>query len=280
MGDEEEYELQLSINSYEKSDVIISIILGIIDITFIIFFSLYLKSENKKVNHLKQKLLKVFLIDFVTRLLYTKKYSSWTIYKELFFSLMNCIQFYLIISFLSSALVKSKRFSHMQIFFLSIIFFFITFSYERFSFSTSKKFSQMLLNKLILILQSTCILYCIYKTYGEFKKYIYEIANSIKCSNKELSKVYLFILGSPQSCLILFTIYYVLKIFFTFIKNPVYIIYSKILLNILKEAVKYFAFFVCQGIIYQYYTYKLEEDEIKEIKAHPEETEKLTINKY
>ena len=274
---EEEYELQLSINSYEKSDIIISIILGIIDITFIILFSLYLKSENKKVNHLKQKLLKVFLIDFISRLLYTKKYSSWTIYKELFFSLMNCIQFYLIISFLSSALVKSKRFSHMQIFFLSIIFFIITFSYERFSFSKPKTFFQMSLNKLILILQSTCILYCIYKTYEEFKNYIYEIANSIKCSEKELSKVYLFILGSPQSCLILFTLYYVLKIFFIFINNPVYIIYSKIVLNILKEAVKYFAFFVCQGIIYQYYTYKLEEDEIKEIKAHPDEIERLKI---
>ena len=274
---EEEYELQLSINSYEKSDIIISIILGIIDITFIILFSLYLKSENKKVNHLKQKLLKVFLIDFISRLLYTKKYSSWTIYKELFFSLMNCIQFYLIISFLSSALVKSKRFSHMQIFFLSIIFFIITFSYERFSFSKPKTFFQMSLNKLILILQSTWILYSIYKTYEEFKNYIYEIANSIKCSEKELSKVYLFILGSPQSCLILFTLYYVLKIFFIFINNPVYIIYSKIVLNILKEAVKYFAFFVCQGIIYQYYTYKLEEDEIKEIKAHPDEIERLKI---
>jgi len=280
MGDEEEYELQLSINSYEKSDVIISVILGFIDIVFIIVFSIYLKSQNKKVNHLKQKLLKVFLIDFITRLLYTKKYSSWTIYKELFFSFMNCIQFYLIISFLSYALVKSKRLSKKQIFLLCIIFFFITFSYERFSFSAPNNFSHVLLNKIILILQSTCVLYCIYKTYGEFKKYIYEIANSIKCNDKELSKVYLFILGSPQSCLILFTIYYVLKIFFIFIKNPVYVIYSKILLNILKEAVKYFAFCVCQGIIYQYYAYKLEEDEIKEIKAHPEETEKLTINKY
>ena len=273
----DENELQLSINSYEKSDIIISIILGFIDLFIIILFSIYLKSENKKVIHLKQKLLKVFLIDFISRLLYTKKYSSWTIYKELLFSFMNSIQFYLIISFLSSAIVKSKRFSQMQIFFLSTIFFFITFSYERFSFSAPTNFFKLMLNKFILVLQSFCILYCIYKTYEEFKKYIYDIANNIKCSEKELSKVYLFILGSPQSCLILFTIYYILKIFFIFINNPVYIIYSKIVLNILKEAVKYFAFSVCQGIIYQYYTYKLLEDEIKEIKAHPDEIEKLKI---
>ena len=276
MGDiEEEYELKLSIDSYEKSDVIISIILGIIDLVFIILFSIYLKSQNKKVNHLKQKLLKVFLIDFISRLLYTKKYSSWSIYKELFFSFMNCIQFYLIISFFSSTLSKSKRFSQMQIFLLCIIFFFVTFSYERFSFSTTKNFFKLSLNKFVLILQSACILYCINKAYEIFKKYIYDIANNIKCNNKELGKVYLFILGSPQSCLILFSTYYVLKIFFIFLNNPVYIIYSKIVLNILKESVKYFAFCVCQGIIYQFYTYKLEEDEIKEIKAHPDEIEKL-----
>ena len=273
----EEYQLQLSIKSYEKSDIIISIILGFLDLFFIILFSIYLKSENKKVIHLKQKLLKVFLIDFISRLLYTKKYSSWTIYKELLFSFMNSIQFYLIISFLSSAIAKSKRFSQKQIFFLGIIFFFITFSYERFSFSMPTNFVKVMFNKLILVLQSACILYCIYKAYEEFKKYIYDIANNIKYSEKELSKTYLFILGSPQSCLILFTIYYVLKIFFIFINNPVYIIYSKIVLNILKEAVKYFAFSVCQGIIYQYYTYKLVEDEIKEIKALPDEIEKLKI---
>lgn len=278
MGDYgEDYSLQLSIDSYEKSDVIISVILGIIDLFFIVLFSIYLKSENKKVIHLKQKLLKIFLVDFITRLLYTKKYSSWSIYKELLYTFMNCVQFYYIISFLSSSIIKSKRFSQMQIFLLSIIFFFITFSYEKVSFSKPKNFIKVILNKLTLIMQCTSILYCIYKTYEDFKKYIYDIANGIRCNGKELGKVYLFILGSPQSCLTLFTVYYLLKLFFIFIKNPVYIIYSKIVLNIVKEAGKYFAFCVCQGIIYQYYIYKLEEDEIKEIKAHPDEIEKLYI---
>jgi hypothetical protein len=125
MGDnEEDYELQLSINNYEKSDIIFSLCLGIIDLAFIILFSVYLETKNEVVNHLKQKLLKVFLIDFISRLLYTKtkKYISWTIYKELFFSFMNCIQFYLIISFLSSALGKSKKNSNKNIYFMHYIF--------------------------------------------------------------------------------------------------------------------------------------------------------------
>ena len=278
MGYNEEYELQLAINNYEKSDIIISLILGTLDLVFIILFSIYLEAKNEAVNHLKKKLLKIFIIDFISRLLYTKtkKYASWAINKELLFSFMNCIQFYLIISFLSSALGKPKKISHLKIFLLCIIFFFITFLYETFSFLASKILFQIRLDKLILILQSTCILICIYKSYEYLKKYIYEIANSLKCKDKEFGRVYLFILGSPQSCLFLSTIYYVLKILFIFTNNPIYIIYSKIVLNIHKEAVKYFSFCICQCIFFQYRSYKNVEDDLNKNKVQ-DEIEKLAL---
>ena len=245
---------------------------------FIILYSLYLEAKNEAVNHLKKKLLKVFIIDFISRLLYTKtkEYAPLIIYKELLFSFMNCIQFYLFISFISSALITSKKISQLKIFLLCIIFFFITFSYEKFSFLVSKHFFQIRLDKLIMIFQSTCILYCIYKEYQYFKKYIYEIANNLKCKDKELGKIYLFILGSPQSCLFLSSIYYVLKILSIFINNPIYIIYSKILLNIHKEAVKYFSFCICQCIFFQYRAYKNVEDEINKNKVQ-DEIEKLAL---
>ena len=88
MGYNEEYELQ-SINNYEKSDIIISLILGTLDLTFIILFSIYVQAKNEAVNHLKKKLLKIFIIDLISRLLYTKtkKYASWTIYKNYYFIL-------------------------------------------------------------------------------------------------------------------------------------------------------------------------------------------------
>lgn len=127
-----------------------------------------------------------------------------------------------------------------------------------------------------MIFQPTCILYCIYKEYQYFKKYIYEIAKSLKRNYKELGKVYLFILGSPQSCLFLSSIYYVLKILSIFINNPIYIIYSKILLNIHKEAVKYFSFCICQCIFFQYHAYKNVEDEMNKNKVQ-DEIEKLAL---
>ena len=52
----EDYELKISINNYEKSDIIISLILGTLDLAFIILYSLYLEAKNEAVNHLKKKL--------------------------------------------------------------------------------------------------------------------------------------------------------------------------------------------------------------------------------
>lgn len=274
MGDnKEEYELQLSINNYENSEIITSIILGIIDLVCIILFSLYLKTKKKAVKKLKKKLLQVFLFDFISRLLYTNKYSSWIICKELIFSFVDCIQFYLIISFLSSILEKSKKRNQIKIFPLSVLFFFITFSYEKFFFLPSKYFFQIRLDKLIVILQSTCILLCIYKSYENIKKYIYEITKSLKCKNQQLGRAYLFIEGSFQTCLFLFTIYYILKLSFIFINNPIFIIYSQIILNIQKEAVKYFVFCICLVIFYQYRDYKNIEEKNKDL----DEIEKLVI---
>ena len=92
--------IKISIDRYEKSDVILSLFFAFIDIFSIFFFILKIKSLNKKVVNLKKKLLKLFIIDFIARLFYTRKYSSWTFLKELFMTFMNTVQFYLIVSFI------------------------------------------------------------------------------------------------------------------------------------------------------------------------------------
>ena len=108
-------------------------------------------------------------------------------------------------------------------------------------------------------------MYWIYDSYENIKKYIYEITNTLQCQDKALGRAYLFILGSPQSCLFLFTIYYILKLSFIFTNNPIYIIYSKIILNIHKEAVKYFVFCICQVIFYQYSNFEKKNKVLDEI---------------
>lgn len=264
-----------SIYSYENSVIIISIIFAILDLLSIIIFSLILKPENRDINILKQILIKLFILDIIVRIIYTKKYSSWTIFKEIFLNIMTCIQFYLFISFLSLTLYKSKQLKRKgKIIQLCILFFLVNFSFEKiiyiFKYSNNISF---IINKFIILLQSFSILYFVYKLYKDIQKSVESIRNKILDNNKKKSKVYLLILGSPQSGFILYFIYYSLKIISTFINNPIFIIYANIGLNILRESSKYFIFFVCQAIIIylNHIKYKREKDN----KSSNEENEEL-----
>ena len=120
--------IKISIDCYEKSDVILSVFFAFIDIFSIFFFILKIKSVNEKVVNLKTKLLKLFIIDFIARLLYTRKYSSWTFLKELFMTFMNTVQFYLIVSFiLLNKSYSGEQHDSNKIYLICCIFFFCYF---------------------------------------------------------------------------------------------------------------------------------------------------------
>ena len=266
--------IKISIDCYEKSDVILSIFFAFIDLVSILFFVLKIISENEKVIKLKAKLFKLFIIDFILRLLYTRKYTSWTLTKEIFMTFMNTVQFYLVLSFILIAMNSEEKDSNLIK--NCPIFFFITFSYEYIFVLSSKSNLTILLNKLILLLQSIFTLHCIYKISETFKDKAVNIVNILKGNDDKPDKLNLFILGSPQSCYSLFYFYYILKIIFIFIKNPIFVIYANILLNIVKEASKYFSFFICIAILYQLNKIKIKiEDEQKK----PNSDEIVKLNK-
>lgn len=273
----EEDPLKLSMDSYEQSDVILTAFFAILDSCFIFYLVCYLKSANKKIIRLKNILFKLFFIDIIIRLLYTKKYSSWTFYKELFFTFMSTFQFYLIMSFINLAL-KNKKKENNDSFALWYcnVFFFLTFSYESIFFFNSTNEFKVILKKIILLMKSFGGLYCIYKFYERFCNNITEIANKLKGKKEKNEKLNLFILGSPQSCLFLFTFYYILKLIIVFIKNPITLIYINIIINIVKEASIIFLFIICQVILYQLYKIKVEDDQSKKKFSQTEENSKLT----
>ena len=91
--------MKQSIDSYEKSELILSLFFGILDLCCICFVCC-LNSINNKVIQLKINSFKLLGIDFTMRLFYTIKYSSWNIYKEIVYTLMGAVQFYLIINFI------------------------------------------------------------------------------------------------------------------------------------------------------------------------------------
>jgi len=273
----EEYLDKESITSYKRSDMILTLFFAVLDLIVIIVSSINLKSKKRKISELKQKVIKIFIFDIIIRLLYNVQYNSPNLYKENLLSLMNTSQFYLIISFLDLILFNPKLSKLQQSnkkdkqFKLCILFFFITFSYEKLPFPQITKIFNIKINKIILFIQSLVILYCIYKLHDNLKIKITDIVSNIKIETQDkkqinLIKFYLFILGSPLSCLILFTIYYCLKIVILFILNAVFALYASILLNIVKNSAKYFTFFVCEVIIYVLNKISIEKE--KELKKN------------
>ena len=261
------------IHSYKNSDIVITIFFACLDFISIIAFSFNFKPDNKNINKLKKILIKLFLIDIIIRILYTRKYSKWNIFKEIFLNIMTSIQFYLIISFLYFSLYSSKKkYSKGTIFQLCVIFFLFTFSYEiLFNIFSLPLFLSFLIKKLILLIQSfciLCILYYLFKLYKDLQKSMKNNRIIKIDEEKKNNVIYLIIIGSPQSIFILFSFYYILKIITTFINNPVLLIYANIILNIFKETSKYFIFFVCQAIIWY----------LNQIKFRNEEEEHEKLN--
>jgi hypothetical protein len=273
----EKYIDKESIYSYENSDIIISVFFAILDLISIVIFSINLIPENKDINTLKQKLIKLFSIDIIIRILYTRRYSTWSIYKELSLNIMTSIQFYLIISFFSLSLYNTKELKLKgSILKYCCCFFLITFSYEKIiDFFLIQNFYSFLIHKIIILIQSFGILYCIYKLFKDLQKNMNIIRVKIVDEYRKKDKIYLLILGSPKSSFILFLFYYALKVIAAFIINPVFIIYISIGLNILKETSKYFIFFVCQAIIWHLNEIRFRNDENETNKSQSEEVEKL-----
>ena len=101
MNDFFDYE---SIINYEKSNIIQEIYYAILDFAIIIISIFKIKTINDHMVNLKYKIIEVFILDIIIRLLCARKYSSWNIYKEIITTFINTIQFYLILSYLDKIL--------------------------------------------------------------------------------------------------------------------------------------------------------------------------------
>lgn len=284
----EDYVNKDDIVSYQHANIIISLFFAIFDFVIIVISSLNLKSKNEHISILKHKLIKLFIIDIINRILYTRKKNYKGLLGELISSVMSTSQFYFVISFIDEVLLISKNNvlkntnSVLEAIKLCIIFFITTFSYENILFTLSvylKNLNNFKLNRIIILIQSFCIIFLIYKLSKNIKEKVIQIGkNMMNSQTHQKQKMYLIILGSPNSCMALFVVYYALKIIFIFIKNPAFILYANIVLNILKGTCIYFVFLLCELIMYILNKIKVEKEEKKrklELKANIEEVDEL-----
>lgn len=274
-----EYFDQESIINYEKSEIIQEIYYSLLDLGIIILSIFKFSYKIQHMKSLKNKLIRVFVLDIVARIIYTRKYKSWNIYKELIIILLNSIQFYLILSFLiktayhnrANSLKKSDK--KTNVIKACFIFCLINFQYEN--------YLNKSIYKLILSLRCICILFCLFKLYIYLREIISEISNNRIKQSKVLinNKINFIILGSPLSCTLLFALYYLLKVVIIFIKTPALILYLNIIINIIKNSSKYFVFLICGAIIYilNIVESEKEKEKEKENKYYSDETNKMNI---
>ena len=120
--------------NYESANVILTLLFAVIDFIIIIFSLFNLGSKNKKIFLLKYKLISLFIIDIILKILYTNKdFKINSLYKEIFFQALISIQFHLILSFLEQGYndtrISNKEYTRKKwnSKFLCIIFSIVTF---------------------------------------------------------------------------------------------------------------------------------------------------------
>jgi hypothetical protein len=251
------------------------------DIGIIIFSNCKFKSKNEGVKSLIDILCSFLFIDIVMKFINIRKIkdSISTFVYELFLSALSTAQFYLILASLENIFHATKVrknlkfFDLMSIFPLSIIYFFLTFSYDKF-FSIYQK------PKIIFgVIQYITAIYCIYKLYELIKIKIIDIVNnSVKKKIIINTKLCLLILGSPLSAYILLITYYAIKICFLFIKNNLLFIYETIILKIFQEGSKYFIYLILMLFLYSLNEYNIKKEIIEKKSRNTDEEEKVIIN--
>ena len=282
MDIEKELLYEKGLESTEDAVEIMLYVFASFDIGIIIYSNFKFKSEKKGVKSLKEILCSFIIINIAMKFIDIKKikYSKSSFYYELFLSVLSTAQFYLILTsleviFNATKVTRNIKFYNIiSIFPLSIIFFFIAFSYDIFlSFYTNSK-------RIFGMIQYITAIICIYNLYGFINKRIIEIVDNSLKKRIIISKGFCFIiLGAPHSTFILFFIYYAIKLFFLFVNNKFLFIYEIIILKIIQEGSKYFIYLILMIFLYSINEYNIRKEINNNNYRNNDEEEKVIINK-
>jgi hypothetical protein len=256
-----EYFLYLDINSiiaYEKSNNILNIIFVFIDLVLISLSIIKFRPTEDKLVKLRTILFSILLIDILFRTFHIFIFNIFNIkfYHDIINYSIATFQFYLILSLFISVLSVLKIKYEIDISNLSFLFLLLTFPFNRFipTNPISTDFFIGILKKILILAQSAFTIIFIYILYRVFKKKISKIVNLIikedESSDPSDELIHKFIIGSPLSCSLLFILYFLIKIYFLFVREPYTIFYGTIALDIIYNGALYFVFLICLTVVY------------------------------
>jgi hypothetical protein len=194
--------------------------------------------------------------------------------KELILSLLSSAEFFIILHFLNeiprkiqvSKEEKEQDFENLEPFHNCTFFFFLIFSYDKFSLG---------FKSIIYLIENLLIIGGMFKIYGFLRNKVMEIIFIIRninnrIKNKSILIVMEYIIINP---LILFSFYYIMKILTIFIENQNALIFINLLSTFIKELSKYLIFVLLIIILYSLDKYVF--DNKKKNKEYSEEIVKI-----
>ena len=260
--------------NHNQAEAFISLFFAGLDvITYIVILTLF-GFEFKSLDTPKQKLTIFLLLDGILRIInmYTDSYMQ-SFVREMVFSLIVTIQFYLSISILEqiftdrsneSFLINELRIQNKYLF--SFIFFCLVFSFK--GFMTSNYLSLL---QYIFILISISVFYkYIANKIDLFLTYILKKNNQFQGKN--------FINNLPFFVFLYFTIFYILQLCGLMINNKLYESYMTMICTIFNEVGKYLNILLLIAILYSFNKYVKENEFSYNNKPIPN-THKVTVYK-
>jgi hypothetical protein len=260
--------------NHNQTEAFISLFFAGLDvITYIVILTLF-GFEFKSLDTPKQKLTIFLLLDGILRIInmYTDSYMQ-SFVREMVFSLIVTIQFYLSISILEqiftdrnneSFLISELKMQNKYLF--SFIFFCLVFSFK--GFMTSNYLSSI---------QYICILISV----SVFYKYIANkidifLTNILKKNNKFQGKN--FINNLPFFVFLYFTIFYILQLCGLMINNKLYESYMTMICTIFKEVGKYLNILLLIAVFHSFNKY-VKQNEFSYDNTPIPNTNKVTVYK-
>jgi hypothetical protein len=257
--------------NHNLAEAFISLFFAGLDvITYIVILTLF-GFEFKSIDSPKQKLTMFLLLDGILRIInmYTDSYMQ-SFAREMLFSLIVTLQFYLTISMLEQIFTdktnESFLLNELQIknkYLFSFIFFCLVFSFK--GFMTSNFLSSM---------QYICILILISIFYKYIANKIDLFLSNISRRNNQFQGRN-FINNLPFFIFLYFTIFYVLQLCGLMIDNKLYESYMTMICTIFKEVGKYLNILLLIAVYHSFNKYIKETDFACDNKHNQNENNKV-----
>jgi hypothetical protein len=257
-----------SINDYEKADIILNIFFTGVNFLLIVVTVALFSSEKQEITDLSYQLIGIFFVNIIIRLYHIymlQKDISNFMLKELISCIISVDQFYLILSLFVQVSKMLKIKEKINIVFPCFLYVLVFFSYDKLITYSPITFNSYLLSfgSLILLTQYMFSVIYVYYIYDLLKPGIDAIISTIISGGKNLSTLQKFIIGAPFSCLVLFVLHYLIKVWLLFFKSPLMLLYGNIVINIFKNGGIYFTFICCEIIVFALNKQQTQENEKK-----------------